>query len=87
MQTEKTVLLACDDHDFGEVPADKAKVEAEALAKEEGKVIYLRDPVTDKVLGSIKPPAKKTAAKAAPNAPKATVARKAPREGRWGGQC
>jgi hypothetical protein len=83
----KTVLLACKDHDFGEVPAHKAKAEAKKLAKEGGKVIYLRDPVTDKVLGSVQPPARKApgktaraaeakpAAKAAPKAKKAAGAK------------
>jgi hypothetical protein len=74
---DKTVLLACEDHDFGEAAADRAQAEAKALANEEGKPVYMRDPLTDKVLRVIKP-AKKTAAKAVPKAPaKSKPARKA----------
>jgi hypothetical protein len=49
------VLLTVGDTDAGEVPANKAKAEAQALANEEGKVVTLRNPVTDKVLGKVKP--------------------------------
>jgi hypothetical protein len=49
------VLLATADHEFGNVPAAKAAAEAQALANEEGKPVTLRDPVTDKVLKTVKP--------------------------------
>lgn len=55
LQTGKTLLLACEDHDFGEVAASKAKVEAQTLANQEGKPVYVRDPLTDKVLRVVKP--------------------------------
>ncbi|WP_208821399.1 hypothetical protein [Bradyrhizobium neotropicale] len=58
-----TVTLATDDKEFGQVPADKAKAEAQALANEQGKPVTLRDPVTDKLLGKAKP-AKKAPVKA-----------------------
>jgi hypothetical protein len=53
--TKAVIALASPDTDFGHVPADKAKAEAQALANEQGKPVTLRDPVTDKVLGTIKP--------------------------------
>jgi hypothetical protein len=84
---DKTILLACEDHDFGEVAADRAQAEAKALANEEGKPVYMRDPLTDKVLRVIKP-AKKTAAKAVPKAPaKSKPARKAPGKARGEAQA
>jgi hypothetical protein len=49
------VLLATRDADLGLVPADKALEHAQELADEEGKVVYLRHPETDKLLGKAKP--------------------------------
>jgi hypothetical protein len=43
------------DADLGLVPADKAMEHAQELADEEGKVVYLRQPETDKVLGKANP--------------------------------
>jgi hypothetical protein len=68
-----TVTLATDDTEFGQVPANKAKAEAQALANEQGKPVTMRDPLTDKVLGKAKPAKKAPAAKA-----KAKPAKKAP---------
>jgi hypothetical protein len=50
-----SVVLATEDTEFGQVPAAKAKAEAQALANKEGKVVTLRDPITDRVLGKVKP--------------------------------
>jgi hypothetical protein len=72
-----TVTLATDDTEFGQVPANKAKAEAQALANEQGKQITLRDPVTDKVLGKAKP-AKKAAAKAKAKPAKKAAAKTKP---------
>jgi hypothetical protein len=60
-----TIALATIDNDFGHVPAETAKAEAQTLANEEGKTVTLRDPVTDKVLGKATP----TKAKKAPGKP------------------
>jgi hypothetical protein len=49
------VLLPTRDADLGLVPADKALEHAQELADEEGKVVYLRHPETDKLLGKAKP--------------------------------
>lgn len=52
----KPVLLTTDNGDLGIVPASKAKQEAKAAAKQEGTAVTLRDPTTDKVLGTEHPP-------------------------------
>jgi hypothetical protein len=49
------ILLATANNDFGLVPADTAQREAQSLADQEGAVVYLRHPETDKVLGKAKP--------------------------------
>ena len=49
------IALATPDKDFGHVPAHKAEAEAKALANEIGKPVTLRDPVTDKVLATVRP--------------------------------
>ena len=51
------VMLATTKNDFGLVPAATAQSEAQSLADEEGEVVYLRHPETDKVLGKIRPSA------------------------------
>jgi hypothetical protein len=48
-------MLATQDADYGLVTADAAQARAQELANEEGKVVYLRHPETDKVLGKAKP--------------------------------
>jgi hypothetical protein len=54
-ETLTCVMLATRDADLGLVPADKAMEHAQELADEEGAVVYLRHPETDKVLGKAKP--------------------------------
>ena len=49
------IMLATANNDFGLVPAETAQREAQSLANEEGKVVYLRQPETDKVLGKAEP--------------------------------
>jgi hypothetical protein len=49
------IMLATRDADLSLVPADKAMEHAQELADQEGKVVYLRHPETDKVLGKAKP--------------------------------
>lgn len=49
----KDVMLANEDRDFGLVPEGRANAEAKKLAKEFGKTVYVRDPVTDKVLRKV----------------------------------
>ena len=49
------IMLATRDGDLGLVPADKAMEHAQELADQEGEVVYLRHPETDKVLGKAKP--------------------------------
>jgi nucleotide-binding universal stress UspA family protein len=71
--TRNVVALATIDHDFGHVPADTAKEEAKTIANEEGKPVTLRDPVTDEVLGKVKPTAKKPAKAKASAKPKAAA--------------
>jgi hypothetical protein len=65
------VMLATQAADFGLMTADTAQERAQALADEGGKVVYLRHPETDKVLGKAKPAKAKAAPKKA--APKATA--------------
>lgn len=73
-----TVMLATEDKDLGLVPAKTAKVEAQKAANEEGKPVTMRDPTTDKVLGTVKPAkGPKGAPKARKVAKVAKVARKA----------
>jgi hypothetical protein len=62
------VMLANQDTDFGLVPAKKAKARALALANEEGIAITLRDPISDKVIATVKPKAAKAKAAAKPAA-------------------
>jgi hypothetical protein len=71
--TRNVIALATADTEFGHVPADTAKEEAKTIANEEGKAVTLRDPVTDEVLGKVKPSAKKPAKAKAPAKPKATA--------------
>jgi hypothetical protein len=49
------VVLATEDDEFGQVPAKKAKAEAQQLADDLGKTVTLHDPVTAKVIGKVKP--------------------------------
>jgi hypothetical protein len=56
------VMLATAKNDFGLVPAETAQREAQSLADEEGDVVYLRHPETDKLLGKATPTKKKAAA-------------------------
>jgi hypothetical protein len=71
--TRNVIALATADTEFGHVPADTAKEEAKTIANEERKAVTLRDPVTDEVLGKVKPSAKKPAKAKAPSKPKATA--------------
>lgn len=50
-----TVMLSTEDNDAGLVPASKAKAEAQALADETGASVTVRDPISDKVLKTVKP--------------------------------
>jgi hypothetical protein len=49
------VLLATTDGDIGLVPVGKALKQALDLARELGVAVTLRDPVTDKIIASVKP--------------------------------
>jgi hypothetical protein len=49
------VLLATADTDLGLVPASTAKAEAEKIASATGKTVTVRDPVSDKVIATVKP--------------------------------
>jgi hypothetical protein len=62
---QKSVLLATSITELGLVPADKAKASAQEAANDEGLIITIRDPVTDKVIGRAK-----SAKKSAPAAKK-----------------
>jgi nucleotide-binding universal stress UspA family protein len=64
--TRNVIALATADTEFGHVPADTAKEEAKTIANEEGKAVTLRHPVTDEVLGKVKPSPKKPAKAKAP---------------------
>ena len=48
------MVIANRDTDLGHVPADQ-KAEARVIANEEGKPVTLHDPVTDEVLGTVRP--------------------------------
>jgi hypothetical protein len=55
MTIKAVIALVSESTDFGHVPADTARAEAQALANEQGKPVTLRDPVTDEVLGKVEP--------------------------------
>jgi hypothetical protein len=61
-ETLTAIMLAMRDADLGLVPADKAMEHAQELADQEGAVVYLRHPETDKSLGKATPSKKKAAA-------------------------
>jgi hypothetical protein len=75
--TRNVIALATADTEFGHVPADTAKEEAKTIANDEGKAVTLRHPVTDEVLGKVKPSPKKPAKAKAPAKPKAAKPTKA----------
>jgi hypothetical protein len=49
------VLLATRDHDLGLFPAHTARKEAREFANKHRVPVTLRDPVTDELLGTVKP--------------------------------
>jgi len=74
-----TVVLATADKDLGAVPAKDATKHAQEHANETGKPVTVRDPVTDKVIRTVKP---KKSAKAKAKAKTAKPAAKAERKPR-----
>lgn len=54
-QLDPQVMLASEDEDFGLVSAAAGTAHAHELADEKQVTIYLRDPVTDEVLGTVEP--------------------------------
>jgi hypothetical protein len=54
VKLKEVIALATTDTDFSHVLAETAKAEAQALANVESKPITLRDPVTDKVLATVR---------------------------------
>jgi hypothetical protein len=54
-QAPAMVALATEDQDLGMVEAATAQEQAQQAADEMGSTVYLRDPVTDEVIGSASP--------------------------------
>jgi hypothetical protein len=59
MNTQKQlVLLQCGDHE-AQVCACRAFARARALANEFGQTVYLRNPITDEIVGTVRPTSKR----------------------------
>jgi hypothetical protein len=71
---EQPVMIATPDQDAGLVPADRAEVEAQRLADETNQPVTVREHISDKVIASLKPKAKKAKAERSVDTPLSNIA-------------